>query len=102
MPNISVPRKMIADFCRRWQIVEFAFFGSVLQENFGPDSDIDILVTFAPEADWSLFDQLRMEEELSKFLNHEIDLFSKRAVEQSHNWLRSREILNSARVIYAA
>ncbi len=100
--NNFLPQKEISDFCRRWQINEFALFGSVLRVDFGPDSDLDILVTFAPEADWSLFDHLRMEEELSHLLNREIDLFSRRAVEHSHNNLRRQEILNTAQVIYVS
>jgi uncharacterized protein len=63
--NVFLPQKEISDFCQRWQISEFALFGSVLRDDFGPDSDLDVLVTFAPEADWSLFDHLRMEEELT-------------------------------------
>ena len=100
--NILLPQKEIADFCQRWQISEFALFGSVLRDDFGPDSDLDILVTFAPEADWSLFDHLRMKEELSHLLNREIDLLSRRAVEHSHNKPRRQEILNNAQVVYVS
>ncbi len=77
-------------------------FGSVLRNDFRPDSDLDILVTFAPEANWSLLDHLRMEQELATLLNRKIDLFSRRAVDQSHNWIRRREILNTAEVVYGA
>jgi predicted nucleotidyltransferase len=100
--NINFPRNQIADFCQRWHIIELALFGSVLRDDFRPDSDLDILVTFAPEANWSLLDHLRMEQELAGLLNRKIDLFTKRAVEQSHNWMRRREILNTAQVIYGA
>ncbi len=99
-PNIS--KAQIADFCRRWRISEFALFGSALREDFRPDSDLDILVTFAPEADWSLLDQVQMEQELAQLFQRKIDLYTKQAVEQNHNWLRRREILNTAQVIYAA
>ena len=100
--NIDIPKKQIAEFCRRWNIVEFALFGSVLRDDFDLDSDLDILVTFAPEADWSLLDHLRMERELSDILGQKIELLSKRAVEQSHNVIRRREILNTAEVIYVS
>ena len=100
--NISLPQDKIADFCQRWKINEFALFGSVLRTDFGPDSDLDILVTFAPEADWSLFDHVRMQEELKHLLNRKIDLFSRRAVEHSHNEPRRREILTTAQAIYVA
>lgn len=100
--NLDIPKKQIADFCRRWQISEFALFGSVLRDDFDPDSDLDILVTFAPGADWSLLDHLRMEQELADLLGRKVDLLSKRAVEQSHNWIRRREILNAAEVVYVS
>jgi predicted nucleotidyltransferase len=98
--NINLPRGQIADFCQRWHIRELALFGSVLRDDFRPDSDLDILVTFTPEANWSLLDHLRMEQELATLLNRKIDLFSRRAVEQSHNWMRRLEILNTAEVVY--
>ena len=100
--NISLPQDKIVDFCRRWKINELALFGSVLRSDFGPDSDLDVLVTFAPDADWSLFDHVRMQEELNHLLNRKIDLLSRRAVEQSHNEPRRREILNTAQVVYVA
>jgi len=99
---MDIPKKQLADFCRRWHIGEFALFGSVLRDDFGPDSDVDILVTFAPGADWSLFDHLRMEQELASLLGRKIDLLSRRAVERSHNWIRRREILNTAEVVYVS
>jgi predicted nucleotidyltransferase len=48
-----VPRTALALFCRRWRITELALFGSVLRPDFRPDSDLDLLVTFAPDAAWS-------------------------------------------------
>lgn len=100
--NIDIPKKQIAEFCRRWNIAEFALFGSVLRDDFDLDSDLDILVTFGPEADWSLLDHLKMERELSDILGQKIELLSKRAVEQSHNVIRRREILDTAEVIYVS
>jgi len=100
--KIEIPQNQIADFCRRWCINEFALFGSVLRDDFSLDSDLDVLVTFAPEADWSLLDQVRMEQELADLLHRKIDLFTRQAVEQNHNWIRRREIVNTAQVIYAA
>jgi uncharacterized protein len=100
--NIEMPEKQIADFCQRWRINEFALFGSVLRDDFDPQSDVDVLVTFAPGADWSLLDHVRMEQELADLLGRRIDLLSKQAVEQSHNWIRRREILNTAEVVYVS
>ncbi len=102
LPRINLAEPELADFCQRWRIRELALFGSVLRDDFGPDSDVDILVTFAPEADWSLFDHVRMEEELSQLLNRPVDLLTRRAVERSYNAPRRREILDTAQTIYVA
>jgi predicted nucleotidyltransferase len=95
-------QEKIADFCGRWHIIEFAVFGSVLREDFRPDSDIDCLVTFDPDAKWTLLDHVRMERQLSELLARPVDLVSKRAIERSSNYLRRRAILESAEVLYAA
>ena len=88
-------------FCRRWANIDLALFGSVLRDDFGPESDIDVLVTFDPQANWSLLDHVQMEIELSALLGREVDLLSRRAVERSQNPLRRREILDTAQTIYA-
>jgi hypothetical protein len=100
--NINLSKSQIADFCQRWHIRELALFGSVLRDDFRPDSDVDVLATFAPEANWGLFDHFRMEQELAVLLNRKVDLLSKRAVEQSHNWIRRREILKNSEVVYGS
>ncbi len=92
----------IEGFCRKWKIVEFALFGSVLREDFRAESDIDALVRFDPEARWSLFDEIRMEEELSSRLGRKVDLVDRSVVERSENWIRRKEILGAAETIYAA
>ena len=102
LDDLDLPLDRLADFCRRWKITELALFGSALRDDFGPDSDIDLLATFAPEADWSLFDHYGMENELVAMLGREVDLVSRRVVERSRNWIRRRAILSSARAIYAA
>lgn len=98
--KIKLPKAKLTAFCQRWRINELALFGSVLRDDFGPGSDLDVLVTFAPEADWGLLDLVRMEQELAELLQRKIDLFTRQAVEQSHNWIRRREILNNTQVIY--
>ncbi|HEY9907619.1 MAG TPA: nucleotidyltransferase family protein [Thermosynechococcaceae cyanobacterium] len=99
---MSLPQSEIAAFCARWQIAELSLFGSALRDDFRPDSDIDLLVAFAPEADWSLLDRVRMQQELEQVLGRDVDLVSKRAIEQSSNWIRRQEILSSAQLIYAS
>ena len=100
--KIPIPREKIAEFCDRWKITELALFGSVLRDDFRPDSDVDVLVTFAPEAEWSLFDHMTMEEELSSILNRKVDLVSRRGIERSRNWIRRKAILEAAEPFYVA
>jgi predicted nucleotidyltransferase len=97
-----LPKDKIADFCRRWNFVEFSLFGSVLRSDFGPDSDIDILVDFAPDAAWTLLDHVEMQEELEQFLGRKVDLVSRRGIERSRNLLRRDTILCSSKVFCAA
>jgi len=99
---IELPREMIVDFCRRWKITELALFGSALRDDFKPDSDIDVLATFAPDAAWSLLDHAKMQDELRATLGRDVDLISRRGIERSRNPIRRKAILESAQVIYAA
>jgi predicted nucleotidyltransferase len=100
-PRVKVDRERIGRFCHRWKIAEFSLFGSALQDDFGPESDVDVLVAFDPEARWSLLDMVEMREELKEIFMREVDLLTRRAVERSHNWIRRRAILESAECIYA-
>jgi predicted nucleotidyltransferase len=98
--KFEVPKDRIADFCRRWKITEFALFGSVLRDDFQPDSDVDVLVNFAEDARWSLFDLVSMQEELSVIFGRKVDLVSRRGIEHSRNPIRREAILSSAEVVY--
>ena len=99
---IDLPMNRIAEFCTRWGIVEFALFGSVLRDDFGPESDIDVLVQFTAERKYKLRDILQMEREIEALLGREVDLVDRLTVERSENYLRRRAILNQAQVIYHA
>jgi len=98
--EISEPR--LQNFCQRWAIDELALFGSVLREDFRPDSDVDVLVSFNPKAQVGLLSLVRMERELSQLMGRKVDLVDKRDVEASPNWIRRREILTTAQPVYAA
>jgi len=100
--RIDVPREKIAEFCEKWQIQEFALFGSVLRDNFSSNSDIDALVTFREDAKPTLFDVVRMENELTELFGRKVDLVSRRGIESSRNYLRRNVILGSAEAVYAA
>jgi predicted nucleotidyltransferase len=97
----TLPTDEIARFCQRWKIRELALFGSVLRDDFGRDSDVDVLVTFAEDADWGLLDHVQMQHELQALFQRNVDLISRRAVERSENWLRRPEILDTARVLFS-
>ncbi len=98
----DVPLDRIRNSCAKWTIIEFSLFGSVLRNDFRPDSDVDVLVLFSPEAHYSLFDLVRMEEELRQIFGRDVDLVEKRAIERSDNYIRRKHILDSARIVYAA
>jgi len=100
--HLDLPMPAIAEFCKKWQIREFALFGSVLRDDFRPDSDVDVLVTFVEHAPWSLFDFVDMQNELKALFGRDVDFVSKRGIESSRNYLRRQSILDSARVIYGA
>ena len=100
--SLDIPSDRIAAFCRKWKIAEFALFGSVLREDFRPDSDVDVLVTFARGARRQLADLMRMEDELGAILGRKVDLVERDAVERSENYIRRRHILRSAEPIYVA
>ena len=100
--HIDISSEKIAEFCAKWKIREFALVGSVLKNNFRSDSDIDALVTFREDAKPTLFDMVRMENELAEIFGHKVALVSKRGIESSRNYLRREAILNSAESVYAA
>ncbi len=94
--RLHLDRERIADFCRRWKIRELSLFGSVLRDDFRPDSDVDVLVTFEDDARVGLFAHVQMEEELASIVGRKVDLVSRRAIERSENWIRRRAILDGA------
>ena len=100
--RIAIPAEGIAAFCERWQVTELALFGSVLRDDFSPESDIDVLVTFDAAARHTLFDMVRMEEELKALFERDVDLTERTGIEQSRNHIRRKAILKSAETIYAA
>lgn len=98
--NMLAAPTEITEFCQRWDITELALFGSVLRNDFEPESDIDVLVDFAEDAQWGLLDHVQMQQDLEGMLGRKVDLISKRALQESVNWIRREAILNSAEIIY--
>lgn len=100
--HFPLPEAQITEFCRNWEVTELALFGSILREDFGQDSDVDFLVSFAPASHKSLMDLAAMREELQEILGRKVDLVTRQSVEQSRNYIRRKSILNNVEVIYAA
>ena len=99
---IEIDRDRLAAFCRQWKITELALFGSVLRDDFRPDSDVDVMVSFSHDAQWSLLDLADMQEQLENIIERKVDLLTRRGVEQARNPLRTKAILSSAETIYAS
>lgn len=95
--QIELPMEAIADLCRKYQVSELSVFGSALGPNFRPDSDIDILVSFKPEAHIGLIALLQFQDQLSEALGRPVDLVPKGALKP----LIRDEILAQAQVLYA-
>lgn len=99
---IDIPMDDIAAFCERWQIVELALFGSVLREDFGPESDVDVLLRFAPGHVANLLDYPMMHDELAELMGRPVQVVNRSAIEKSENCIRRESILRAAQTVYAA
>lgn len=101
-PRIPIPREKVIEFCQKWNIKVFSLFGSVLRDDFRPDSDVDVLISFAPDASWTLLDHVEMQDELQVIFGRKVDLVSRKGIERSRNELRRKAILESAEIFYEA
>jgi predicted nucleotidyltransferase len=101
-PKIQIPHKQIEDFCRRWKIKELSLFGSVLRDDFHPDSDVDVLVTFELDANTTFDNHMEMQDEIEKIFGRKVDLIERKLVERSENYIRRRHILQSLEPVYVA
>lgn len=99
--HIDIQADKLADFCQRWRVAELSLFGSVIRDDFGPESDVDVLVRFDPRAQRTFFDIVQMQDELSRMFGRNVDLVTRAAVEGSRNYIRRKAILDSAQVVYA-
>ena len=97
--RFTIPRKKIAEFCKRWNVSEFSVFGSAIRKDFRPDSDVDVMVVFEPDAPVGLFEMAHMQVELETLFGRPVDLVEKAGL---RNPYRRREILRTAKVVYAA
>ena len=100
-PGIPIPMRRIEEFCRANGIARLELFGSALRPDFRPDSDVDLLVTFAPGRTPGLIRLVGMEFELAEIFGRSVDLTTRSAVERSRNPIRRAAILESAETVYA-
>lgn len=97
--RIDIPQEEIVAFCQRNHIRRMALFGSVLRDDFTPESDVDVLVEFEPDQTPGL-EFITMQDELSEILDRQVDLHTFKGIERSRNWIRREEILSSAEAVY--
>jgi predicted nucleotidyltransferase len=100
--RLGISDEALAEFCRKWKIERLELFGSALRDDFGDESDIDLLVTFQSDAAWRFVDELAMEKEIEGLIGRHVDMPQRQTVEKMENWIRRKNILSSARVIYSA
>ena len=98
-PQLPIPLEALTAFCHKWQIKELSLFGSVLRDDFRPDSDVDILVAFQPGISHQIEAWIEMEDELKTMFGREIDLVERRLIV---NPFRRHHILTNRQVLYAA
>jgi len=96
---IEVPTERLAEFAKKWRIVELSLFGSVVNGDFREDSDVDVLVAFEKEARWSLWDIVDMQDELRAIFGCDVDIVERDAVK---NPFVRRSIMGTRKIVYAA
>jgi len=93
-PNLPIPEKVIRAFCRKWSLHSFRFYGSIMRDDFRPDSDIDVIVEYNPDAHHSFHELFEMQDELEHLFGRKVDLADRRSVESSPNYIRRKGILS--------
>ena len=99
LTNLEIPSPGLESFCRKWRVRELSLFGSVLRDDFTPESDIDVLVSFDPDATWSLWDLTEMRDDLTALIGRPVDLVEREGL---RNPFRRDKIMQSRKVIYVA
>ncbi|HEX40577.1 MAG TPA: DNA polymerase subunit beta [Phycisphaerales bacterium] len=97
--RVQLDRDALAGFCRKWRIRELSIFGSALRDDFGPDSDLDFLVSFEPQAGWDLWDLVALRDDLMSIVGRDVDVVVREAL---RNPYRRKQILSHHEVIHAA
>jgi len=97
--NIEIDEEAIAAFCRKWKVRELSLFGSVIRDDFRPDSDVDVLVSFEENSGIGLWEMSDMLDELEAMFGRKVDLVEKEGL---RNPYRKKAILESRETVYAA
>ena len=92
--HIAIPEETIRTFCKKWKIQSFSFYGSIMRDDFRPDSDIDVMIEFSPGDRTSVLDMGAMQEELEALFSRNVDLVERKLIEQSENYIRRKGILS--------
>ena len=99
----KLPLDKIAEICRTYDVVELSIFGSVMRDDFGPESDIDFMAVIRNDEYGPWMSRVQqLEKALSELVGREVDVVTKESVQQSENWIRRSRILETAQVIYGA
>ncbi len=99
--RLNTNQQDLIQLCQEVKIIELALFGSILRDDFNSESDIDLLVTFAKDAKITFFDLDSIENQFSRLFKRPVDVVTKKAINNSHNPIRKKNILDNLKVIYA-
>ena len=96
--GLPLPTAQIEQFCRKYGVEELALFGSVLRDDFGPDSDVDVLLKFKPGYGFTFENTPDIQDELTRIFGRHVDVIEKGHI---RNPIRRQAIMDSYRVVYA-
>lgn len=100
-PRIPIDREKIAKFCQKHGIIEVTA-GSVLRDDFGPDSDVDVMISLSPQTRFGLMKYGRLIYDLRQLIGRKVDVVLRKEIEASSNRFRKRDVLSNHRTIYVA
>ena len=100
--GIQLDTSEVKEFCSKWKICELSVFGSILREDFRPDSEVDLLVQHEEDANWDLFDQIHMQDELTALIGRDLYILDQEGVESSNDHFLRTEIFTTLEQVYAA
>lgn len=97
--SVRLPIEQIKDFCRKYGVEEFSLFGSILRDDFGPESDVDVMLAFRPGYGFTFENTPDIQDDLQRIFERSVDVIEKGRI---RNPIRRRAIMSSYQVIYAA